>query len=93
MITVKALDSGCASCLKKMEKLVRAAAAELGAEVEIEKVRDREIVKSYNLSAQPGLVIDGKVVSAGRFPPVAEITTWLADALMAAEAPRDAGEE
>jgi hypothetical protein len=85
MLSVKLLDAGCASCLKKLEKLVRAAAAELDVEVQIEKIRKPEVIKDYNLSAQPGLVIEEKVVSAGRFPSVAEITTWLADAVMAAE--------
>jgi hypothetical protein len=29
----------------------------------------------------PGLVVNEKVVSSGRIPTEAEITTWLADAL------------
>jgi hypothetical protein len=86
MVTVKLLDSGCSSCLKKLEKLVLAAAAELGAEVQIEKVKDQAEIESCNLTIMPGMVINGKLVSAGRFPSVAEITIWLADAIIAAEA-------
>jgi hypothetical protein len=86
MLTVKVLDSGCSSCRTKMEKLVLAAAMKLGAEVQVEKIKDPAVIKSYSLPAQPGLVIGEKVVSSGRFPSVAEITIWLADAMMAVEA-------
>ncbi|MBX3059185.1 MAG: thioredoxin family protein, partial [Anaerolineae bacterium] len=47
----------------------------------IEKVTDRSQIMAYHLLATPGLVINEKVVSAGRIPTEAEVTTWLADAL------------
>ena len=42
-----------------------------------------EFVK-YKLFATPGLVINEKLVSAGRIPSEAEITTFLTNALMEA---------
>jgi len=85
MLTITVLGSGCANC-RKLEELARTAAAGLGIEFQLEKVTDMADIMSYNLLATPGLVINGKVVSAGRLPSVAEITTWLTDALVASDA-------
>jgi hypothetical protein len=38
-------------------------------------------IMTYNIMSTPGLVINEKVVSTGRIPTPAEVTTWLADAL------------
>jgi small redox-active disulfide protein 2 len=86
MLTVKVLGPGCSNC-QKLEKLARVAAAGLGVEAQIEHLTDRADFKRYNLLATPGLVINERLVSAGRLPSVAEISTWLADATMAAETP------
>ena len=85
MLTVKVLGSGCANC-QKLEESTRAAVAGLGAEAQIEKVTDIADIMSYNVISTPGLVINEKVVSSGRVPSAAEITTWLTDAMMAEEA-------
>jgi small redox-active disulfide protein 2 len=85
MLTVKVLGSGCANC-HKLEDSARSAVTRLGAEAKIEKVTDIADIMSYNVLSTPGLVINEKVVSSGRLPSEAEITTWLSDALMAEEA-------
>ncbi len=84
MLTVKVLGSGCANC-KKLEESARTAVAGLGVEAQIEKVTDIADILNYNVISTPGLVINEKVVSSGRLPSAAEITTWLTDALMAEE--------
>lgn len=84
MLTVKVLGSGCANC-KKLEKSARAAVARLGVEAQVEKVTDIADIMSYNVLSTPGLVINEKLVSSGRLPSEAEITTWLTDAMVAAE--------
>ena len=83
MLTVKVLGSGCANC-KKVEALARQAVAGLGIEAQVEKITDHAEIMQYRILATPGLVINEKVVSAGRIPTEAEITTWLTSALEAA---------
>jgi small redox-active disulfide protein 2 len=84
MLNVKVLGSGCANC-RKLEELARAAVAGVGAEAQIEHVTDIADIMSYHVLSTPGLVVNEKLVSSGRLPSVAEISTWLTDALMASE--------
>jgi small redox-active disulfide protein 2 len=85
MLSVKILGSGCTNC-QKLEESTRAAVAGLGAEAKIEKVTDIADIMGYNVLSTPGLVINEKVVSSGRMPSEAEITTWLTDAMAAEKA-------
>lgn len=80
MLTVKVLGSGCANC-KKLEALTRKAIDGLGVEAEVIKVTDYSDIMKYPIVSTPGLVVNEKLVSAGRIPSEAEITTWLTDAL------------
>jgi small redox-active disulfide protein 2 len=79
LLTIKVLGSGCANC-QKLEESARISVAQLGIEADIMHVRDKSDIAGYRLLATPGLVINEKVVSAGRLPSPAEITVWLADA-------------
>ncbi len=83
MLTVKVLGSGCANC-KKVEAVARQAVANLGLDAQIEKVTDQAEIRKYPILATPGLVINERLVSAGRIPTEAEVTTWLTSALEAA---------
>ena len=84
MITIKVLGSGCANCVK-VAVLAKKAIASLGAEASIEKVTDSAEIRKYRILATPGLVINEKVVCAARIPTVAEVTTWLTNAMAAQE--------
>jgi small redox-active disulfide protein 2 len=79
MLTIKVLGSGCANC-KKLEAIARKAIEGLGVEAEVIKVTEYDEIMKYPILSTPGLVVNEKLVSAGRIPSETEITTWLKDA-------------
>jgi small redox-active disulfide protein 2 len=82
MLTIKILGSGCPNC-KKLEALTRQAVEGLGIQAEVIKVTNYNEIMAYNIMSTPGLVINERVVSFGRIPSPAEITTFLTSALTA----------
>lgn len=80
MLQIKVLGPGCPNC-EKVEAAAKKAVANFRAEAHIEKVTDHGEIMSYNVLSTPGLVINEKLVSAGRIPDDAEVMTWVANAL------------
>ncbi|MCX6058534.1 MAG: thioredoxin family protein [Chloroflexi bacterium] len=80
MLTIKVLGSGCANC-KKLEALTRQTIDQMGIHADVIKVTEYPDIMAYNIMSTPGLVVNEKVVSTGRIPSTAEITTWLTNAL------------
>jgi small redox-active disulfide protein 2 len=80
MLTIKVLGSGCANC-KRVEQIVHKIVDDMAIEAEIIKVTEYPEIMAYNIMSTPGLVINEKVVSTGRIPTPAEVTTWLTSAL------------
>lgn len=80
MLTIKVLGPGCSNC-QKVESVAKSAVANLGVEAEIIKVTDYGQMMAYNILATPGLVINEKLVAAGRIPQESEVMTWLANAM------------
>lgn len=79
---VKILGTGCPNC-KRLEKVAREALDEMGVAATVTKVTEIKDILAYDVVSTPGLVIDEKVVSSGRIPSKAEVTSMIATALSA----------
>lgn len=73
---IKILGSGCKKCLALGDN-AKAAAEAVGKEVEIVKVTDFAEIAGYGVMSTPGLVIDEKLISAGKVLSVEEISASL----------------
>lgn len=73
---IKIIGSGCENCGRLYDNTM-AALAQLGLEADVQKVGDlMEIVKLGVMSA-PSLMVDGKLLVAGRVPSQKEIVKLL----------------
>lgn len=73
---VKVLGTGCPSC-KALYETVQQAMKELGITATLVKEEDLLKIIEYNLLSLPALVIDGKVVSAGKRLSLTEVKELL----------------
>ncbi len=73
---IKVLGTGCAGC-RTLYETVTQAIAELGISAAIVKEEDIAEILSYGVMTLPGLVVDGRVVSAGRNLSLAEVKELL----------------
>ncbi len=80
MMMIKVLGSGCANC-HKVEQLARQAVAQLAIEAQVQLVTDMKEIMRYGVMSTPGVVINDKVVSAGRVPSLSQMTTLVTNAL------------
>jgi small redox-active disulfide protein 2 len=78
MIIIKILGGGCANC-KRLEQIARQVCDEVPVQAEIIKVTDPVEIMKYPILSTPGLVVNEKVLSAGRIPSKGEVTDWLKD--------------
>lgn len=77
------LGSGCANC-QRLEAITRQAIGELALTgAEVVKITDVRTIMGYGVMSTPGLAINGRVVSSGRVPTKAEVTTLITTALSA----------
>jgi small redox-active disulfide protein 2 len=81
MLTIKVLGPGCANCVN-LASIAQRSINNLAIEAKVEKVTDYAEFVKYRLLSTPGLVINEKLVSAGRVPSEAEVTTFITNALM-----------
>jgi small redox-active disulfide protein 2 len=80
VLTIKILGPGCDNC-HNLEAAARAAAESLGADAEFIKVTDLDEIRAYPILATPGLVINERLVAAGRVPNLPEIVSLIATAM------------
>ncbi len=73
---IKVLGTGCAKC-KKLEQITRNVVDEMGLDATIEKVEDIYKIMQFGVMQTPALVVNGKVVLAGRLPKNEELTNLL----------------
>ena len=76
MTNVKILGAGCANC-KRLEQSVRRVADARHLELTVEKVTDYAEMMKWNILQTPGLVVDDRLVSAGRIPKDDELARLL----------------
>jgi len=81
MLSIKVLGPGCANCVK-VAQLAQQAVNSLSVEAQIEKVTEMPEIIKYRVLATPALVINEKLVCAGRIPTPAEVTDWVTNALV-----------
>ena len=74
---IQILGTGCPKC-KKLTENAEAAARELGAEFELEKVTDLNTIMGFGVMMTPAMVVDGTVKVVGKVPDVDEIKALLA---------------
>jgi small redox-active disulfide protein 2 len=84
MLSIKVLGPGCPNC-ERLKAATKQAVMMLGADGRVEHVTDPAQFRAYRLVATPGLVVNGKLVCAGRVPEATEIVSMLATALAEAE--------
>ena len=73
---IKILGPGCNNCVN-LERVTRQAVADLGLDAQIEKVTDYAEIMGYGVMSTPGLVVDDKVLVAGRVPTPAKVRELL----------------
>jgi len=62
---IQILGSGCTKC-KLLFEHTQQAVKDAGVEANIEKITDFKEIMKFNIMSTPGLVINGKVISAGK---------------------------
>ncbi|WP_296823146.1 thioredoxin family protein [uncultured Megasphaera sp.] len=76
MMKIKVLGSGCSKC-EALLAATKEAVQHLGIDAEIEYVTDFAQIARYGVMSTPALVVDEKVVSAGRVLKASQIESFL----------------
>lgn len=76
MHVIEVLGPGCQKC-QTTEKVVREVVESAGIAAEVIHVTDYAQIAERGVLSTPGLVIDGKVVLAGRVPTREQVAAWL----------------
>jgi small redox-active disulfide protein 2 len=76
---IKVLGTGCPNC-KKTKAVVAEAIQELRVEAKVIEVQDIPSIMAYGVMSTPAIVIDDKVVSAGKVPAKSQVMTMIRNA-------------
>jgi len=75
-MNIKVLGGGCRSC-EALLKAAKEAVEKKGIPAEVEYITDMEKIMKYGIMSMPALMIDDKVVSAGKVLKVKDIEKLL----------------
>ena len=73
---IKVLGAGCKSCHEQYEN-VKSAVNNLGLSVEVEYITDMAKIMEYGVMSMPAIVVNDKVVSAGKVLKTADVEKLL----------------
>lgn len=73
---IEILGMGCAKCKQLMANTEKAV-KDAGVQAEVVKVEDMNQIVGYGIMTTPALVVDGKVVSAGKLLSADEIVKFI----------------
>ncbi len=76
MLSIKILGPGCRNC-ERVQEIAQSAVNVLGEYARIEKVTARADIQRYPILSTPSLVINEKLVCAGRVPAPEEVIRWV----------------
>ena len=77
---VKILGPGCPNCVT-LERVTRQVLDAMGVDTDIEKVADYAEIMGYGVMTTPGLVVNGRVLFAGRVPTPTKLREILEEAM------------
>ena len=75
-LQIKVLGPGCPEC-DRLERDLMTVMTELNLPADLDHVRDVKEIACYGVMGNPALVINGKVVAAGRVPSKNQLKDWL----------------
>ncbi len=78
-LTIRILGKDCISC-NRLEGMIASVLHRMNIAADIEYVTDLDEIWKYGVIGPPALVINGKVVCAGRYPTQAQVEAWIRDA-------------
>jgi small redox-active disulfide protein 2 len=81
---IQVLGTGCPKCKKTSEIMTQAAnglGLISGKDYDLEKVEKINEIMKFGILLTPGVAIDGKIVSSGKVPTVAEATIFITNKL------------
>jgi len=78
-LVIKVLGPGCVQCDRLDQELMQAMAEE-GIMADMEHIRDIKEIGKYGVMGTPALIINGKVKSVGKVPPINKLKEWLKEA-------------
>lgn len=76
---IKVFGPGCAKCAEA-ENNARAAAADSGKDITVQKISDFKEMMSHGIMSTPAVMIDDKIMCKGRAPSKTEILEWIGNA-------------